>query len=120
MCQRDERSAPDDAPADPFGHPVRRHLAEYLLGKELGEAGMIVVVNEIARFKAGSGGETLDDVTLQTVREELEAYHVPVLEEGGIVERDLDEDRLSLASEREWVRRRLEEAKADSDRESYK
>lgn len=122
MANGDEETphAPDEAPADAFAHPMRRHLTEYLLGKDRDAVGMTVVVNEAARFKAGSDGETLDDITLQTVREELEEYHIPVLEDEGVLDRDPDADTLSLTPGREGIRQRLEAAKATAERHTFK
>jgi len=81
---------------------------------------MVLLVNEAARFKAASDGETLDAITLDTVRAELVEEHVPALESAGIVTHDEDDDSLSLADSEREVRVRLADAAAAASGESYK
>jgi len=80
---------------------------------------MVLLVNEAARFKAASDGETVDAITLDTVRAKLLEEHVPPLESAGIVTYDEGEDTLSLATEEHEARSRLDDAVAEASGESY-
>ncbi|QPV61984.1 hypothetical protein I7X12_14655 [Halosimplex litoreum] len=105
---------------DGLDHPLARLVVRALLDESDGERGMVLLVNEAARFKAASDGETMDAITLDTVRAELVEEHIPALESAGIATYDENEDSLSLAGSEGEVRIRLEEAAAEAPGESYK
>lgn len=65
---------------------------------------MVLVANDVARFKAERGCE---EYGVAAVREELLAEHVPVLVERGIVRYDEPEDRLELTADPDAVRERV-------------
>ncbi|MFB6140189.1 MAG: hypothetical protein ABEJ26_07115 [Halosimplex sp.] len=104
----------------PLARPLSRALVELLLDADGNEKGMVLLVNEAARFKAASSGETLDEITLETVREEILDEHVGPLERAGLVAYDGEEDRLSLADSERAVRARLDAASERDGRDSYK
>lgn len=109
----DQHGADDSSsvsPTDALSHPLRRHLVEYLLHWEGKERGMVLVVNEIARFKARSGYDSSEEISLRSARIDLQEQHIPTLEGAGIVTHDTDEDMLALADSPETIHSYLEEA----------
>ncbi|QLH79513.1 hypothetical protein HZS55_20415 [Halosimplex rubrum] len=105
---------------DGLDHPLARLVVRTLLEQSDGERGMVLLVNEAARFKAASDGETIDAITLDTVRAELVEERIPPMEAAGIVTYDEDEDTLALVDPERAVRARLEDAAAEAPGESYK
>lgn len=96
-----------------LAHPVRRRIAEYVLEADDQRRAMILLVNEIARFKAESGDESGEEILLSTVRQELEDRHVPRLERAGILAYDRQSDLVRLAASPTEVRARIRTENAD-------
>jgi DNA-binding transcriptional ArsR family regulator len=92
---------------DALAHPVRRRIVEYVLETEDQRQAMVLLVNEIARFKAESGDESGEEILLNTVRQELEDRHVPRLERAGVLTYDRQNDLVRLAASPTAVRARI-------------
>ncbi|WP_436906816.1 hypothetical protein [Halosimplex marinum] len=116
---QEERNLPPDRD-DGLDHPLARLVVRALLDEPDGERGMVLLVNEAARFKAASDGETLDAITLDTIRAELVDECIAPLEAADVVTHDEDEDTLSLVGSKREARSRLAEAAAAASGESYK
>lgn len=95
--------------------PIRRRIVEYVLETEDHERAMVLLTNEIARFKAANGYGSDEEIRLNAVRRELEGRHFPRLERAGLLAYSGEKDRVALAASPAAVRAELERADLDDD-----
>lgn len=93
--------------------PIRRRIVEYVLETEDHRRAMVLLTNEIARFKAANGYGSGEELRLHAVRRELRDRHFPRLEQAGILTYSSEEERVQLTASPTAVRAELEEGRSN-------